>query len=95
MFKKSISITILIITMTVLQLLLLSQVSHDKVIEKIRGQYGSEKLFVSSYSEKHNLFTTSVKIIMYNDKDVVEYEVSRFLGTIPIAEKYSTLPKNR
>lgn len=73
----------------------LSQVSPVKVIEKVRGLYGSENLLVSSGSERRSLFTTSVKVSMYNDKDLVEYEESRILGIIPIAEKYSVLPKNR
>jgi hypothetical protein len=93
--KKNISIAILIMIVSIFYYHSLSQVSSDKVIEKVRGLYGSEKLFVSKYSEKHKLFTTSVKVIMYNNKEVVEYEESRILGIIPIASKSSTLPKNR
>ncbi len=95
MTKKEIAIVILVVIITALNIYSLFQTSSDKLIEKARYVYGSEELFLSSYSEKHNLFTFDATIIMYNDKDIVEYEVSRFLGIIPIAEKYSTLPKNR
>ena len=86
MTKKNISIVILVVIITTLSIYI-TQTSSDKLIEKARYVYGSDELFLSSYSEKHNLFTSSVKIIMVNEKDVVEYEVSRFLGIVPISDE--------